>query len=822
VKRGGDDSPGPRPSTGRSGRSTFALIATLLITIAALVLSAVRLRPDGDLTAMFPSGAPIDALGEYVRAFHGGGAGIVLVRGSEATRVAAAAAAVTEALRKTAELGVEDAHAATDAAPSTDRLDPTRAWVYAGPRARARLAAALTPEGMAARLAGTRALLLAPGSSDVESWLARDPLRLAAIPYEERAGSGEYRQGIGLSTGGGAPSADEGRAVLVVFHPAGNAFDSADARRITDEVHAALDGPRAAFPDVTFSVTGGHAIAAATEELLRRDLTVSGTLSFLLAASMFFVTFGRGRALVAVLPPLIAGTAWTAGICAIVWPRPSALALAFCAVVVGVGVDTGVHVYAALLDARRAGMSPREAAAEARRKTARPTLVAATAAASAFAALALSELPAMRQLGVLCAAGELLTAVAIVQMTPEIAALLERGDPPPARVPTILGLLLANPSAARAVRGLLYLALVVVVALFAWRGGPPVSESTVAIKSQAIAPLATYDEIDHLYGGGQTELVALSHGADRDAAAARADAVAEAAESRQAGGGVLGVDALTAFAPAPATQRARLAERDRLDLPAHVAALTDALRTAGFDPEACAAAIAAFAHPSETVTPLDAEAPQALIERYLEPARAGAPDGAYLAVTFIHPEEPANPDLPTLLKAADPALGLTSYAALEVRLREILSKDLPKVALVALVLVVIALRALLGKWRLVALAALVLALELVALAVFMRALHVRWHVYDALVVPVLLGITMDEAVFLLEEAGRNGARAALELQGPRVVATALTTAAGFGALLACRFEGLHDVGAVGALGSVLGLVAALGVVVAVALRPKQS
>jgi hypothetical protein len=329
-----------------------------------------------------------------------------------------------------------------------------------------------------------------------------------------------------------------------------------------------------------------------------------------------------------------------------------------------------------------------------------------------------------------------------------------------------------------------------------------VSESTVAIRSRAIAPLATYEEIDQLYGGGQSEVIALSHGRDRDDAAAHADAVAEAAESRlaagAAAGGVLGVDALATFAPAPATQRARMAER-----------------TAGFDPDACAPALAAFAHPSEVVTPLDAEAPPSLLERYLQP---DARDGTFLAVTFIHPTEPPSPDLPLLLHAADPAMALTSYAALEARLREILAKDLPKVALVALVLVVLALRTLLGKWRLVALAALVLALELVALAVAMRALHVRWHVYDALVVPVLLGITMDEAVFLLEEAGRNGARAALELQGPRVVATALTTAAGFAALLACRFEGLHDVGAVGALGSVLGLVAALGVVLAVALR----
>jgi predicted RND superfamily exporter protein len=53
---------------------------------------------------------------------------------------------------------------------------------------------------------------------------------------------------------------------------------------------------------------------------------------------------------------------------------------------------------------------------------------------------------------------------------------------------------------------------------------------------------------------------------------------------------------------------------------------------------------------------------------------------------------------------------------------------------------------------------------------------------------------------------------ALRTQGPLVAATALTTAAGFGALIACRFDGLRDLGAVGAIGVLAGLVAALVVV----------
>jgi hypothetical protein len=96
----------------------------------------------------------------------------------------------------------------------------------------------------------------------------------------------------------------------------------------------------------------------------------------------------------------------------------------------------------------------------------------------------------------------------------------------------------------------------------------------------------------------------------------------------------------------------------------------------------------------------------------------------------------------------------------------------------------------------------------------MRIFQLSWHVYDALVLPVLIGITIDEAMFLLHAArsaaaGQDPIAHTLEAQGPLVASTALTTAAGFAALLACRFDGLYDLGAVGALGSVAGLFCAL-------------
>ena len=95
-------------------------------------------------------------------------------------------------------------------------------------------------------------------------------------------------------------------------------------------------------------------------------------------------------------------------------------------------------------------------------------------------------------------------------------------------------------------------------------------------------------------------------------------------------------------------------------------------------------------------------------------------------------------------------------------------------------------------------------------------LGIPLHAYDALVLPVLLGITVDEGMFLLHRARTTTdpdvIGETLRHEGPSIAATALTTAAGFGALAFCDFDGLADLGKVGAIGSTAGLLVALVVV----------
>lgn len=788
--------------TSRSRLLAYAALAVL--SIASFVAITLRLRLDPNVAALLPDSGNAAAMKRYVRGFGGGDLGVVMIKGEDPDENAKIAARLAEDLR--ARPSVEQA---ADRVDTSHTLDPMLAWRHADGRARERLAAALTPEGMRRRLAETRAMLLAPGSSAMADVIAQDPLRLAQVVFE----SADVGAGVRTQPDG-AFATDDGKMCLVLVKPKGQALRGEDARAFVADVSAALDPLRAAHPSVTFGLTGGHAIAAATEAMLERDLTISGTLSMVLASVVFALLFRRVRALLAVMPPLLLGTIWTAGCAAALPGGLSAIAVAFMSVVVGVGVDTGVHVYAALLDARREGHAPAEAAAIARKRTARAVLFAATTAAAAFAALAMSDIRAVRQLGILCAAGEVLTAIAIVLVTPEIGRLLEKGPPPPPQPARWTGVF-AWLTGTRARAAVLALVAMAPLAALAVAGAPPLAEAIVAIRPKKMAPLQVQQQVFDAFGGKRGQWVVLVADRDLDAARARGDRIAERLAAMKED--VESVDSLSALAPAESTQRERLAARDALDLPAKADELAKALAEAGFSVDRFEDALAAMRKPSEALVHLDdlrGRPSTILMTRYL-----GKDGDDQLVGIYVRPRDgkDAVAHIEAALRAQDPAAVLTGYTRLEASLRESLSHDIPRIAVVAAILVVLALAASLRSARDVLLAAMVVACEVAAVLLLLRVFHIPLHAYSALVIPVLLGITVDEGMFLLHRARSEGAgphviASTLRDEGPPIAATALTTAVGFGSLAFCDFDGLRDLGLVGAIGSTVGLLVALIVV----------
>lgn len=792
--------------------------AIVVLTVASVWLSSTRLRLSNNLADLFPDTGAAAMLTRYLKAFGGGDLGLVLVRGEDPNEVRAASRAIEGRLATCPSV----ARVLSDVRPPPIGR-ATEAWALAGPSARAKLRSALEPEGMRERLDESRRLLLAPGAGELASAIERDPLRLTLIPWEDRP---ELAAGMRVQEDGALITPDS-KAELVVVEPKGNAFLGPDARAF---VTCAEDAMRAVETEraVTTGLTGGHAIAVATERMLRRDLILSSILSTVLASVLFLVTFRRARALIAIMPPLALGTTWTTGIAAFFPDGLSAIAVAFGAVVVGVGVDTGVHVYAAVLHARKEGHLGRALAAEARKRTWRPTLAAALVAGLAFGSLGLSDLSAVRQLGLLCAGGEVLTAIAILLIAPDVGAWLERrgmGHAPSSRWHTWLADAIGDRK--RAAFGLA-LALLPALALTV-TGLPERSNTLVAIRPKALEPLKVQSEIFRLFDSHEGQWIVVSTGSTEVQARGHADAVAEALDLLRARGLVDGFDSMTSLLPTPRTQAARFAERDGLDLQKAAARLQEVASAIGFDPEALAPAFDDLRSPRKTPLQLgDTDLVRFVRARHLAHDQEG-----YLAVTYVRPHRDPDTEAKAraAIHAADPEASITGYQHLETALGDALGRELPIIAFVSLLVALLAMRGVLRRGIDVAIVGLCIASELGLVFACMRLLHLRWHVYDALVLPVLIGITMDEAMFLLYAARaradlplRGAIRGALDEQAPLIVATALTTAVGFGALLVCRFEGLFDLGAVGAIGSLVGLLSALLVVPAALVlldRPKS-
>jgi hypothetical protein len=159
----------------------LARVVAVLLTVVSLLLAS-RLDLSKDLTTLFPRTPAAAALARVTRAFGGGDVAMVLVRGDDPAAARRGAALVATELERLPEV-----QAVVSRTPSLRTLDPTEAWRFAGPVAREHLARAVSSEeGMRERLRETRALLLAPGASEVAELVAKDPLRLAMIPWQDQ------------------------------------------------------------------------------------------------------------------------------------------------------------------------------------------------------------------------------------------------------------------------------------------------------------------------------------------------------------------------------------------------------------------------------------------------------------------------------------------------------------------------------------------------------------------------------------------------------------------------------------------------------------
>jgi predicted RND superfamily exporter protein len=275
-----------------------------------------------------------------------------------------------------------------------------------------------SPETLDAELRRSLALLATPGSPELTRLVAMDPLNLRRFLVEKlQALHGDLR-----FSDGPFMLSPRGDVMLLVAVPAFPANDRKRAGALLQE----LDRLRAMHPDLRIGLTGGYALAAQEEALLRGDLLSCLVGSALGISLLFLIMYRRFLVLVFVVLPLAVGLQLALGVMALAWGEVHLLAVAFSAVVLGLGIDFAIHVYDRYAMERLEGSSPETAVERSVTRTGAAVLVGGLTTLIAFSVLTLTHSPVLRQIGWLVSLGLLFCLLTILLALPAWLIWLER------------------------------------------------------------------------------------------------------------------------------------------------------------------------------------------------------------------------------------------------------------------------------------------------------------------------------------------------------------------------------------------------------------
>jgi predicted RND superfamily exporter protein len=251
----------------------------------------------------------------------------------------------------------------------------------------------------------------------------RDPRDIAKL-RERALADPLYRNSLVSSDGRVA-------AIEVSFQPMSDA----------EFIASGLDGriarilERESSPERRFYMTGRPHVKAHVYGLMVRDLSWLIPLSLIVVGFVLHVALGSWRLALLPLGAVAVATLWTFAWIALAGTPLTILTIVLAPTLVAIGSAYSVHVLARLDEARAAGASTAIATAEALGALRSPVVIAGATTAIGYAAVSITDVPAVRDLGIISIFGVLSLTLVCLTALPAAAMLL--GEPTRAQAPRL-------------------------------------------------------------------------------------------------------------------------------------------------------------------------------------------------------------------------------------------------------------------------------------------------------------------------------------------------------------------------------------------------
>lgn len=644
-------------------------------------------------------------------------------------------------------------------------------------------------------------------------------------------------------------------ANVILLRPIEPASSLAFCKQISDEMRTAatevLERDGAPWTNkVTVNLVGPYTNKADEHAIVQRDTVRAGAVALFGVMLVLYALFRSARAVLILLVPLTFGVVWSLAATYVIIGDLNVMTSMISTVVMGAGIDAGIHFFLRARKERREHEND-EAIRLAFRNLVVPLLVASSTTVGAFTIMATSDFPAFAEFGVISAMGVALCLAAMVTVLPALSCLvgIKRAKPPRLRRGMVSAILLARPGLVLAILGALtiFSAIKAPKVGFAYNGrelqsdySRQNSEGDVALISEIFgrdihAGILVRDSLEEarstLIEARASRQALLDEGGESVVAELFAapdlmpDPSIAPAEREQA--------ILTLLEPATIEAMAESAEVDATEL------LERARKVSGDEFDGSEWEESEDGGGDDDWD--DGEAPSKA-----ENARIDREDAANL-IRMLSARPFGIDDLPSELlhavRTEDGAYGVFAYPAFDaadmrkgVEFREetvrylesgelfvgettvyaamftMLREEAPVVLGMAAALVALLVYWQLRSVRQAILTLLPLALALLWLVGAMAVLDLEFTLFNLPILPAILGIGVDNGVYLTDKIRRTKGEADGLLQslvetGSAIMAAMATTAIGFAAFIVADSAGVRGIGEVAVLGIVL---AALG------------
>ncbi len=221
-------------------------------------------------------------------------------------------------------------------------------------------------------------------------------------------------------------TSNDGSMLFLLINPNETKGDFTGAKRSIDAIRAIISELNPKFNGIRVGLTGAEVVAADEMAATLEDVAIASQIAFAGVALLFIIAFRSVvKPLIAVFCLLLA-LCWTLGYAALTVGSLNILSVVFTTILIGLGIDFGIHLLERYREERSAEQNIELALRKTVLGTGKANLSGAVTTTIAFASLTVGDFKGIAELGIISAGGVLLSFIAMTITLPSAILLDEK------------------------------------------------------------------------------------------------------------------------------------------------------------------------------------------------------------------------------------------------------------------------------------------------------------------------------------------------------------------------------------------------------------